>query len=1297
MPQTFDDQHPWLICTDTGGTFTDCLARDPMGGLHRAKVLSTSALRGRVSRVIDNQRFEVEQRWEACDDLIAGFALRVPDAGEEIGRVVRFDASRSVVEWAPLDPGRRPPVALARLESGMLIEVRCDEPAPLLACRLVTRTSAHQPLPPMELRLATTRGTNALLERKGAEVALFITEGFGDLLHISDQSRSDIFAVRIVKPMPLHKHVVEVRERMNADGSGFRTLDEHSVREAASRLRSEHNIRVAAVALMHSHVNPAHEQRVAAILRACGFEHISISSAIAPLIRIVPRAQTAVVDAYLGPIVGDYLASIACQDEASAASRALKVMTSAGSLNHASRFRACEGLLSGPAGGVLGAAAAARASGFTRIIGLDMGGTSTDVCRFDGEADYRFEHTVGDAKLLAPALAIETVAAGGGSVCDFVDGRLIVGPHSAGADPGPACYGLGGMSGGAGPLTLTDVNLLLGRLSAEQFEIPISTGAAERSLQGLLARIEGDARATPQATEVMNGFIEIANQRMASAIEEVSLRLGYDVRDYALVAFGGAGGQHACALADGLGMETIIMPADASLLSAVGLMSAKIERFAQRQVLRALDEREMDLAVMLAALAQQAIDGVAGEGVGRSAIGICRRIANLRLLGQDSTLQIEIVGENVERDLRAALRDGFIARYTEVYGHTPPLDRKPIEVESLRVAASAGGDDGASQTVKPLSERATSGATTTRVHLGGEWRDAPAFDRTRLVPGDAFDGPAIVLDRRSGCVIEAGWHATIDGAGAIVARRLREAATSSASQPEIVRLELFANRFMAIATEMGQMLQRTALSTNVKERLDFSCTVLDADGRLIANAPHLPVHLGAMGVCVRAVHEAVDMQPGDVIITNHPAFGGSHLPDVTIITPVFDDADALIAFVANRAHHAEIGGTRPGSMPPNATTLAEEGVVIAPTHLMRRGKPDWEMIERMLRESAFPSRAVADNVADIQAQVAANQRGVAALRTLAKEHGREDIARHMRALSDRAARLAGLAFDRLPGTVLQATEKLDDGSPLSVRIDLTRRPVVIDFNGTAPQHPGNLNATPAIVRSAVIYVLRLLVGERLPLNEGLMREVDVRMPRGSMLDPIFDLHDPSRCPAVVGGNTETSQRLVDTLLKAFDLAACSQGTMNNVLFGNERFGYYETVCGGSGATSAGPGADAVHVHMTNTRITDPEIIEHRYPVRVERFGIRRGSGGAGIQRGGDGSVREITFLEPMSLSLLTQHRVEEPYGMGGGEAGARGRQRLSRSNGEVMEMKSIDGCEAQPGDRLVLETPGGGGWGLLRE
>ena len=1262
----------WQIWVDTGGTFTDCLAIPPGGGeITRAKVLSNSALRGRIIAAIDSTRLRVQQNWSACDDFVCGFSFRLQRSQATLGLVTRYLAADSIIE---LDT----PVETVGLEHAAF-EVTGGEPAPILAARLVTNTPAGKALPPLHMRLATTRGTNALLERRGARVVLFITRGFGDLLLIGDQQRPDLFALKIQKLAPLYERVVEVPGRIDATGSEIAPMDLHGV-EREARVLYEQGYRAAAVALMHSHLNPTHEKRVADVLHRIGFDHISISSQIAPLIRIVPRTQTTVVDAYLAPVVSDYLQSVQRHLQHNSDSR-LHVMTSAGGLASAERYRACDSLLSGPAGGVGGAAAASRMSGFDRVIGFDMGGTSTDVSRFDGEFEYRFEHMVEGVRLLAPALAIETVAAGGGSICDFSDGLLHVGPHSAGANPGPACYGMGG------PLTLTDVNLLLGRIDAEHFEIPIERASAETAADALLARIHSyraDALLTRES--LLQGFLDIANERMAATIEKISLRQGYDPREYALVAFGGAGAQHACAIAERLGMSTIVVPADASLLSAFGLGHAAIERFAQRQMLKTLSACQHELQSIIDELSAHAIDEVVAEGVDRAAVDVHRIVANVRLLGQDSTLAIDLAAHDGIPHIRAQ----FAQRYRDVFGHdVPPEDVKPIELESLRVIAMAGGNDVAESQTSHFACSPTTPPRTINAWFNGREIDAFAFDRASLMQGAQVKGPALVVDRRSACVIDSGWRGVVDAAGALVLQR-EVTVGSDVHSTSAAYTELFINRFSSIAEEMGHMLQRTALSTNVKERLDFSCTILDSNGELLVNAPHLPVHLGAMGVCVRAVREAIEMREGDVIMTNHPAFGGSHLPDITVITPVYVES-TLIAYVANRAHHAEIGGIRPGSMPPDAKTLAEEGVVIRPQHLIKQGRSQFDEIERLLKSGPHPSRAVSDNLADLRAAVAANQRGVLALQQLAKQCGIQAVTDQMREITNRAERVTRAVLRQLPSKRFEATERLDDGSPLRVSVVINENSAVMDFTGSAPVHNGNLNATPAIVRSAVIYVLRLMIGERLPLNEGMMRAVELRIPQG-MLNPPF-VADPACCPAVVGGNTETSQRIVDTLLKAFNVCACSQGTMNNLLFGSDRFGYYETVCGGTGAGPGFDGADAVHSHMTNTRITDPEIIEHRYPVRVEQFAIRRGSGGSGKWRGGNGAIRELTFLEHMSLSILSQHRVEKPFGIHGGGEGQGGRQRVIRANGAIVDLKSIDGCEVGPGDRLILETPGGGGCG----
>ena len=1310
---------PWQIWVDTGGTFTDCLARDPQGRLHRAKVLSSSALRGRVAERLDARTLRLAADWGAPADFIAGFRLR------------RLGDDGSGVEVEAYDPGsgrtRLAAPAPAELVAGAAFEALSPEEAPVLAARLVTGTPPRAPLPPLTMRLATTRGTNALLERSGAPIALFVTRGFRDLLRIGTQQRPELFALRVEREAPLYARVVEVPERLAADGGVVEPLRLEPLAAEVAALRAA-GVEGAAVALLHAYRNPAHEEALEAFLRRAGFRHVSRSSALAPAIRILPRAETAVVDAYLSPVIGAYLAGV---EAGLGAGAALRVMTSAGGLVRADEYRAKDSLLSGPAGGVVGAARAGLASGFARVIAFDMGGTSTDVARFDGDHEYVWEHRVGGAHLLAPALAIESVAAGGGSICALDANGLRVGPQSAGARPGPACYGAGG------PLTLTDVNLLLGRLDPERFGIPLLPAAARERLEALCRELEAAQGGAVAAEGLLEGLVAIADERMADAIRGISLRRGYDPAEYALVAFGGAGAQHGTGVAERLGMRTVIVPADAGLLSALGLGHALLERVAQRQVLRPLREVEASLAGWLDELAAGAAAAVRGEGVEAGEVEVRRRIAELRFQGQESTLAVEY-------EPGLSLSAAFGARYQALYGHRP--ERREIEVESLRVIASTRPHPPTA--APPPAPHPARPAATRRAFLAGAWRDAPVFDRERLRPGASLAGPALVLERHSATVVDAGWTARVDAAGALVLETgNRESPPPHPSAPgsprhpvsppqgtgdregsettavggetgpvpsslegrgggggdslfpggegesgvAAVEAELFTARFQALVGEMGEMLRRTALSTNVKERLDFSCGLLDAAGELVVNAPHIPVHLGALGSCVRAVREVLPLRPGDVVVTNHPAFGGSHLPDVTVITPVHDDAGALLGYLANRAHHAEIGGTRPGSMPPAARSLAEEGVVIAPRYLLEAGTARWAELRDLLTGAPHPTRAVEDNLADLRAQVAANHRGAELLRALVAAHGAATVAGHMRALTDRAERRVREALRRLPDGRHEALQRLDDGSPLRVAVEVRGDSAILDFTGSAPVHPGNLNATPAIVASVVLYVLRLLIAEPLPLNEGLLRPVELRLPEG-LLNPPFP-PDPARAPAVVGGNTEVSQRLVDTLLLALRLAACSQGTMNNVLWGSERFGYYETVCGGCGAGPGWAGASAVHSHMTNTRITDAEVVEHRYPVRVERFEIRGGSGGAGRFPGGDGVVRELRFLAPVELSLLTQHRVERPYGLEGGEPGLPGRQRVIRADGEVVELGPVDGCEVRPGDRLVLETPGGGGWG----
>ena len=1250
----------WKIWTDTGGTFTDCLAVSPGGGLRRIKVLSSAALRAAVAEPPASTRLRLDASWRFPDDLLAGFTLR-PLADPE--RSVRVVTSRDGGCSLELEP------PLTGVKSGDHVELRCGEEAPVLAARLATATPLGNELPPLELRLATTRGTNALLERRGARTALFVTEGFGDLLEIGSQQRPDIFALDVVKRRPLTAEVVEIPGRLAPDGTELEPLV-----IAPGRLTAlvQGGVRSAAVALLHSYKNPLHERELARHLVEAGFEHVACSCDDSPGVKIVPRAETAVVDAYLAREMRDYLEAVTSSFRAG---RTL-VMTSAGGLVPAERFRPKDGLLSGPAGGVVGAASAGETEALDSIIAFDMGGTSTDVARFDGELEYRRVLEIGGLRLMVPSVAIETVAAGGGSVCSFDGRQLKVGPESAGASPGPACYAA------QGPLTLTDANLLLGRLDPARFHIPIDRGAAERRARELLAQIH-EATGGPLALEEMLvGFLEIANERMAGAIRTVSVRRGYDPRGYALVGFGGAGGQHVCAVADNLGMETVLVPADAGLLSAVGLGRARLERFGFRQILSPLEQVAAALPAWLDELAEEALAFVRTDASGGHA-AVRREEVSLRYLGQESSLTLPA------RPLEG-LPDRFSELYRDRFGYEP--EGGVIELESIRVIAST--DAGHVEWNAVPDDGAPSPPGSRDAYFEGRWQRVETWLREALLPGASIRGPALVLEEHATTVVDPGWLLTVGSSGGLILRRESEQAAVDVTRAQAVELELWANRLSAIAEEMGEMLRRTAVSTNVKERLDFSCALLNDRGELVVNAPHIPVHLGALGLCVRTVTAELDLQPGDVAITNHPAYGGSHLPDITLITPVFESSSGapdLLGFTASRAHHAEIGGITPGSMPPDARRLGEEGVVIPPLKLVRGGRADWPVLDEILTSGAWPSRRPSENRADIAAAMAANQRGATALRDLAANAGAATVRWQLRALTEQAGEVQRRALARLGARSWRASEQLDDGAELRVVIERGESGVLVDFSGSAAMHPGNLNAPPAVVRSALLYVLRLLADQEVPLNEGLLEGVELRIPDG-MLNPTF-VADPMQCPAVVGGNVETSQRLVDLLLKALGVAACSQGTMNNVVFGGEGLSYYETVCGGCGARPGLEGASAVHSHMTNTAITDPEILELRYPVRLRRFSIRRGSGGEGRWAGGDGAVREIEFLSPLTLSLLTQHRVEAPYGLEGGRPGATGRQTILRQGGERRELDGMDRLEVQPGDRLILETPGGGGWG----
>lgn len=1250
----------WNIWIDTGGTFTDCIARNPDGETRYIKVLSNSSLRGTINKFISPKKIHINHSWQAPDNFVKSLGFRI-FGDNHVSEIDSFDAKESTITFVNSYPGS--------LSPGNSFEILSDEEAPVLACRLATGTRPDESLPPIRLRLATTKGTNALLEKNGAPTLLLITKGFRDFLKIGDQKRAELFSFRVDKPEPLYDKVVEIPERLDGEGKILKKLDSSSLPNSISAFLKNKNASVA-ISLMHSYKNDEHEKELEQWLRKQGANFVSSSAEMSPLIKLLPRAQTTVVNAYLDPVLQEYLNSV----KNTLSDGSIFVMNSAAGLSSSDEFKPKDSLLSGPAGGVIGAAATGKAHNVKKIISLDMGGTSTDVARYDHGFDYQFEHSVGSATIKAPALAIETVAAGGGSICSFDGQKLTVGPDSAGADPGPACYGAGG------PLTLTDVNLLLGRLQQENFNIPISIEAAEKQFDALLSQLKEKGR-SPDPQKILLGLLQIANERMAEAINKISLRKGYDPSEYALVAFGGAGAQHATAIASLLDMKKVLIPGKAGLLSARGLGDASVEAFVERQILEPLVEIKSQLPSVIEDLEDQASQKLQLRLNDPQAIGkIKHRILFLRLEGQESTLEVEF--RNLE-----TVRDDFKAAYQKRYGHW--ISDRKIEVESIRVIAAAGNRESIEEDL-PISDGGPTAAYKTQAQFISP-KETPVYHRKDLKTDHRLTGPAIILDPYSTTVVEPEWKALIGKNGTIQLTQEQNSITApKAEMAESVSLELFTNRFTSIAEEMGEMMQRTALSVNVKERMDFSCALLNSEGELIVNAPHIPVHLGALGLCVRRLKESTEMKPGDVVATNHPHYGGSHLPDITVVTPIYDD-DQHLGYAACRAHHSEIGGTRPGSMPPNASSLAEEGVVIPPTHLIKAGQPQWDKIKAILSKGPYPSRAVEENIADLQAAVAANHQGAEALRNLTRNEGAETVRHYMSEIKKQAAEKAGAMIQSLPEISQKSEEFLDDGSRLCAGIEKQKDRLTIDFTGTADTHSGNLNATPAIVQSVVIYLLRCLIGKPMPLNEGLLKPVDIVLPKG-MLNPDFST-DPEDCPAVVGGNTETSQRLVDLLLKPFERVACSQGTMNNVIFGNESFGYYETIGGGTGAGPDFDGTDAVHHHMTNTAGTDPEIFEHRYPVILNRYEIRTNSGGNGSHSGGNGITRELTFTKPVSLSVLTQHRNQKPYGLKGGKPGKNGKQFIIRKNGERKVLDAIDGADLDAGDQFIIHTPGGGGFG----
>ncbi|MCA9805470.1 MAG: hydantoinase B/oxoprolinase family protein [Cyanobacteria bacterium HKST-UBA02] len=1151
-----------------------------------------------------------------------------------------------------------------------------------------------------QVRMGTTVATNALLERKGEPTLLITNRGFKDALAIGYQNRPDIFARHIKPYRPLYSYALEVPGRLSAHGEELEPFDAGATLALLRPQVEKEGFRSCAVAFMHSYLYPEHELACARIARQAGFTSVTLSSQVSPLIKLVYRADTAVADAYLSPILERYVE----QFSRPLGETPVYFMQSNGGLVDRAHFSGKDSLLSGPAGGVVGAVETSRANGFEKVIGFDMGGTSTDVFHYDREFETNEENLVAGTRVRTPMLAIHTIAAGGGSIVRFDGHRFRVGPDSAGANPGPACYRKDG------PLTITDCNLELGRIQADYFpkvfgksaQEPVDEAIVHHHFLALKKELQV-VKDFESSAEIAWGFLEIAVEAMAAAIKKITIERGHDLRDYVLCSFGGAGGQHAILVAEKLGIKKVLLNPLAGVLSAVGIGLSDVKTVLTRPVQKSLLEcgpgQSLDLRESYSEMEEEAAGSLEEQNATREQITVLRQI-NLRYRGSDTTLTLAFE-ESPDGTQYSELAGEFHALHLRRYGFHSP--EKEIIVESLRLTASAAPRGqtrslrtGCLEKTMDASELETSldgNELTVPIYSRGTWQDARLIQRRHLKPSDRIDGPAIILDDTGTNIIESGWTASLTGDLSLLVEGSRMTAASPMQNecPDVadpIMLELFNNKFMAIAEEMGVTLKQTSHSVNIKERLDFSCALFDSLGRLISNAPHMPVHLGSMGESVRSVIDSFGhcMRQGDVYVLNNPYRGGTHLPDITVITPAFFGGSSPAFFTASRGHHADIGGITPGSMPPGSVSIDEEGALIDPMLLVRDGSFREAEIKAVLTSGEYPARNIEQNIADLKAQVAANNRGLNGLERLLSEYGLARILSYMSFVRQNAEDCVREAISHLKDGSFEVD--LDNGGKIAVSIEVDReaRSAIIDFAGTSPQLQNNFNAPSSITRAAVLYVFRTLVEDNIPLNDGCLEPITLRIPVGSMLNPDYP-------GAVVAGNVETSQAVVDALYGALGVMAASQGTMNNFTLGNDEYQYYETICGGSGAGPDHEGTDAIHTHMTNSRLTDPEVLEWRYPLILREFSIRRGSGGAGRFRGGDGAIRRIEFAQKMKASILSGRRVKAPFGMAGGKDALSGRNYVIRHCGRVDELSGTDSTEVEPGDVFVIETPGGGGWG----
>lgn len=1124
------------------------------------------------------------------------------------------------------------------------------------------------------IKMGTTIATNALLERKGDPVGLITNSGYADALEIGYQARPLLFARAITKPELLYHSVTEIEGRVDADGVELASLDGAQANIKLQQL-FDTGIRSVAIVFMHSYKFPKHEKQVGEIAKNIGFTQISLSHEVSPLIKFVSRGDTAIIDAYLSPLLRRYVEQITNSFDTSLDALNLLFMTSSGGLTAADLFQGRDAILSGPAGGIVGAIKTSALSGADKIISFDMGGTSTDVAHYSGFVEKAFDTEIAGVRMRVPMMKIHTVAAGGGSILRFDGARFQVGPNSAGASPGPACYGRGG------PLSVTDANLVLGRLQPEYFPKLFGSSGKDALNSAIsleqLSRIAKDAGKS--VGEVAEGFVKIANENMANAIKKISVQKGHDISDYALACFGGAGGQHACAVADLLGVRKIILHPFAGVLSAYGMGLAEITSNHQQHIERIFDENLLsNLSVIIQTLSTDAQANLIKQNISATDINISC-VGHLKYKDSDSTIEIPV--SNYTK-----MKADFETAHNEQFGFS--MSRTPIIFDFIEVEASGGStkiekikSDPTKYNSEPIDKRP--------IYFAGSWQDATLFNRDQIAITDIINGPALILEEIGTIFVQPGWQAALDDNGCIIlsCKQRTNKTLATRTQADPILLEVFNNLFMSIAEQMGVRLQHTARSVNIKERLDFSCAVFDNNGDLIANAPHTPVHLGSMDRSVASVIQAhPNMQKGDVFVTNAPYNGGTHLPDITVITPVFDKDDTQpVFFVASRGHHADIGGTAPGSMTPLATHIEDEGVILDNLKLVSNGEFLHLEIFKILTQNKYPCRNPEQNIADLKAQIAANEKGVSELKSMISQFGYDVV----HSYKDHIQNYAESCVRRMINALVdgKAEVEFDQGCKisLSIKIDKNTQTAIIDFTGTSPQQPDNFNAPEPITRAAVLYCIRCMVDEVIPINAGCLRPLTIILPENSMLTPSFPA-------AVVAGNVEVSQAVADCLFLALNAMANAQGTMNNLNFGTESFQYYETICGGAGAGDGFDGCDAVHTHMTNTRLTDPEVLESRYPVLLTLFKIRRGSGGEGRWRGGDGIERHITCLQEMDVSILSGRRIIEPQGLNGGANGKTGRNAVLRADGSLEELEGRVQFKCHPSDTIIIETPSGGGY-----